>query len=206
MNAPSVKLVAQRMAHGWGSLLAVSVIVFAITAVLPGDAARGELGQDATPEAVAALRRDGPRPARPSATSLARRAGARRPRHVVGQPPPVAELIASRLPNSLLLAGGHGRCSRCRSPCCSASRGACGAARGSTVPRRPRGRRGLGARVPGRHAGRADLRRPAEVAAGARLGQRHRSARPDARAFAMPVLTLCCVIVAQMMRMTRAPR
>ena len=38
------------------SLLAVSVVVFAITGVLPGDAAQEQLGQDATPEALAALR------------------------------------------------------------------------------------------------------------------------------------------------------
>ena len=38
------------------TLLIVSVLVFAITALLPGDAAQAVLGQDATPDAVAALR------------------------------------------------------------------------------------------------------------------------------------------------------
>src|SRR5438128_2674855 len=49
MNALVFKLLAQRIALALVSLLVVSVIVFAITAVLPGDAAQEQLGQDATP-------------------------------------------------------------------------------------------------------------------------------------------------------------
>src|SRR5439155_13999058 len=56
MNAAVLKLRTQRAPLGLLSLLAVSVVVFAITAVLPGDAAQEQLGQDATPEALAALR------------------------------------------------------------------------------------------------------------------------------------------------------
>ena len=58
MNFTILKLVANRILVGLGSLLAVSAVVFAITAVLPGDAAEEKLGQDATPEAVAALRKE----------------------------------------------------------------------------------------------------------------------------------------------------
>src|SRR4030095_12875516 len=56
MNALILKLLGQRVVLAILSLLAVSGIVFAITSVLPGDAAQEQLGQDATPEALAALR------------------------------------------------------------------------------------------------------------------------------------------------------
>lgn len=56
MNTTIVRLLARRFGVAILSLLAVSVIVFAITAVLPGDAAQSQLGQEATVEAVAALR------------------------------------------------------------------------------------------------------------------------------------------------------
>ena len=58
MNFTIAKLVLGRILAGLGSLLAVSAVVFAITSVLPGDAAEEKLGQDATPEAVAALRKE----------------------------------------------------------------------------------------------------------------------------------------------------
>ena len=106
MNLPIVKLVAGRILAGLGSLLAVSVVVFAITAVLPGDAAEERLGQDATPEAVKALRHE---------MGLDRSAvlryfdwlgnvatGDLGKSVVTGVP--VGEAVASRLPNSLLLA------------------------------------------------------------------------------------------------------
>jgi len=50
-------LVAQRVALGLLTLLAVSVLVFAGTEILPGDVATAILGQSATPEAVEAIRR-----------------------------------------------------------------------------------------------------------------------------------------------------
>ena len=50
MNLTILRLVAGRIVAGLGSLLAVSAVVFAISAVLPGDAAEEKLGQDATPE------------------------------------------------------------------------------------------------------------------------------------------------------------
>jgi peptide/nickel transport system permease protein len=88
-------------------LLLVSAIVFAISSLLPGDAASEMLGQSATPQAVAALRaklglND------PAALRYAHwLAGL-----LTGDPGtsfannlPVSALIASRLPKSLLLAG-----------------------------------------------------------------------------------------------------
>ena len=50
MNALLLKLLLQRNALACLSLLAVSVLVFAVTGVLPGDAAQEQLGQEATPE------------------------------------------------------------------------------------------------------------------------------------------------------------
>ena len=100
-------LIARRFGSALATLLLVSMVVFAISSVLPGDAAQETLGQNATPEAVAALRA---------------KMGLDRPAHVRylgwltgmlrGDPGislsnnlPVREVIAGRLPKSLLLAG-----------------------------------------------------------------------------------------------------
>jgi len=106
MNRTVLRLVASRIAVGLLSLLAVSIVVFAITSVLPGDAAQEKLGQDATPEALAALRKE---------MGLDRSAPERYVQWlggiVRGDPGispvtggSVGEMISSRLPASLLLA------------------------------------------------------------------------------------------------------
>lgn len=53
---PVLKLVTQRIALGLLLLMAVSVVIFAGTEALPGDVAQAILGQSATPEALANLR------------------------------------------------------------------------------------------------------------------------------------------------------
>ena len=53
---PVLKLVTQRIALGLLLLLAVSVVIFVGTEALPGDVASAILGQSATPEALANLR------------------------------------------------------------------------------------------------------------------------------------------------------
>ena len=53
---PILKLVVQRVALGLLLLLAVSLLIFAGTEALPGDVAQSILGQSATPEALANLR------------------------------------------------------------------------------------------------------------------------------------------------------
>ncbi len=58
MGSPIVKLVAQRIALGLLLLLAVSVLIFAGTQILPGDVAQAILGQSATPQALENLRRE----------------------------------------------------------------------------------------------------------------------------------------------------
>ncbi len=56
MSSPILKLIAQRIALGFLLLLAVSVLIFAGTQILPGDVAQSILGQSATPESLANLR------------------------------------------------------------------------------------------------------------------------------------------------------
>lgn len=55
---PIAKLVAQRIALGFLLLLAASVLIFVGTQILPGDVAQSILGSTATPEALENLRRD----------------------------------------------------------------------------------------------------------------------------------------------------
>ncbi|MGP2491425.1 ABC transporter permease [Mesorhizobium sp. PUT5] len=56
MTFPILKLIAQRIALGFVLLLAVSVLIFVGTQILPGDVAQSILGQAATPESLANLR------------------------------------------------------------------------------------------------------------------------------------------------------
>jgi len=56
MRSPILKLIAQRIALGLLLLLAVSVLIFVGTQILPGDVAQSILGQSATPQALANLR------------------------------------------------------------------------------------------------------------------------------------------------------
>ena len=107
MNLQIIRLILTRLLAGAASLLIVSAVIFAITDILPGDAAQEQLGQYATPEALAALR---------AQMGLDRPASARYldwlggmltgdPGKSLVAQTPVAQMIGSRLPNSLLLAG-----------------------------------------------------------------------------------------------------
>ena len=58
MSMPLLKTIAQRLALGVLLLLLVSILIFAGTQLLPGDVAQAIMGQSATPEALANLRRD----------------------------------------------------------------------------------------------------------------------------------------------------
>lgn len=103
----ALSLIGKRLLLALLTLLLVSAVVFFISSLLPGDAAQEILGQSATPEQIAALRHD---------------MGLDRPGYIrygewlggwvsgdMGQSVtanmPVGEVIAGRLPNSLLLAG-----------------------------------------------------------------------------------------------------
>src|SRR4051812_36421919 len=107
MKAHAQRLIAARLGLALLTLLLVSAIVFGVTGLLPGDAAQEALGQAATPEAVAALRHqfglDQPALQRYGQWLF----------HIVtgnfgtsmSNNLPVSQLIATRLPNSLVLAG-----------------------------------------------------------------------------------------------------
>ncbi|KIC07581.1 ABC transporter permease [Leisingera sp. ANG-M1] len=56
--SPIVKLLAQRIALSLLLLLLISMVIFAGTIILPGDVAQSILGQSATPEALANLRKE----------------------------------------------------------------------------------------------------------------------------------------------------
>ncbi|WP_299906818.1 ABC transporter permease [uncultured Paracoccus sp.] len=58
MNALILKIVAQRIALSLVMLLLVSVLIFVGTQILPGDVAQSILGQSATPQALANLREE----------------------------------------------------------------------------------------------------------------------------------------------------
>ena len=58
MSSPLLREVARRIVLGLLMLVGVSMLIFAGTQILPGDVAQAILGQSATPEALANLRRD----------------------------------------------------------------------------------------------------------------------------------------------------
>ena len=201
-----LKLVAARLAIGIVSLLLVSAAVFAITALLPGDVATELLGQAATPEAVAGLR---------AALGLDLPAHLRYVHWLTGlftgdagrslvNGVPVSELIGNRLPNSLMLAGATAMVSV---PLALTIGITAAMWRGTLYDRVVSVLTLSVVSVP-----------EFLVATGAVLifavHLRWLSALSAAsditsigelfRVFAMPVLTLCCVIVAQMVRLSRA--
>lgn len=206
MNALILKLLGQRLGLALISLLAVSAIVFAITAVLPGDAAQEQLGQDATPEALSALRAqmglDVPAPmryARWLGDLLHGDLGISATTRI-----PVGELVASRLPNSLLLAAVTALFSV---PIALTLGIASAVWRGSWFDRVASTTAVGVVSVPEFLV--ATL---AVLVFAVKLRwlpalsyvSDIESVAQMLRAFAMPVLSLCCVIIAQMMRMTRA--
>lgn len=101
------RLILRRIALGFVTLVVVSLIVFAGTEVLPGDVAEAVLGQGATPETVAAYRKE---------MNLDRPAYERYFEWFSGlftgdlgnslaTQRPVADIIAPRLPKTLMLGG-----------------------------------------------------------------------------------------------------
>lgn len=206
MNSTIVRLVSSRLAVGVLTLLIVSLVVFFLTSLLPGDAVQEQLGQDATPEAVAAMR-----------TLL----GLDQPVYlrymhwlgglITGNPGvslvngmAVDEMIASRLPNTLRLAS----IAALVSVPLALTIGILSAMyRGSIFDRYSNMLAVFAVSVPEfliatvavlifavKLGWLSALSRDVEVESFGQL----------VRVYAMPVLTLCCVLVAQMARMTRA--
>ncbi|HXH03645.1 MAG TPA: ABC transporter permease [Candidatus Competibacteraceae bacterium] len=102
-----LRLIAQRAGLGLLTLLAVSVLIFAGTEILPGDVATAILGQSATPETVAAIRAslglDRPAPVRYWEWLTGVLQGELGVSLANGRD--IAEEIAPRLGNTLFLAG-----------------------------------------------------------------------------------------------------
>ncbi|MEC3948039.1 ABC transporter permease [Sphingobium sp. HWE2-09] len=102
----ALTLTAKRCASSLLTLLLVSVTIFVIAQLLPGDAAQEALGQSATPQQVAALRHEMglDRPAYVRYGSWLTGMVSGDPGQSMVANMPVADVIAERLPNSLLLA------------------------------------------------------------------------------------------------------
>jgi peptide/nickel transport system permease protein len=206
MNGTIGRLLLQRLALGLVTLLMVSVVVFMITNLLPGDAAEESLGQAATPETVAALRvqfgLDQPAPVR-YFRWLANLVGGDAGASVVNGMP-VSELIGKRLPSSLVLAAATAAVSV---PLALMLGILSAMYRGSLLDRTVNMAAVSLVSVPEfliatlavlvfavKLRWLSALSHTADISS---LGE-------FLRAYAMPVFTLCCVIVAQMARMTRA--
>jgi peptide/nickel transport system permease protein len=100
-------ILGKRLLLGLVTLFVISILIFSAVQLLPGDAAEALLGQSATPDSVAALRRDLhldlPAPTRYAVwiADIARGDLGRS----LASGRPVADLLKERLPNTLFLAG-----------------------------------------------------------------------------------------------------
>ncbi len=199
-------LIARRIGSAAVILLVVSAIIFTISSLLPGDAATETLGQSATPEAVAALRAhlglNEPAWLRYVHWLFGLLSGD--PGRSLANDMPVRELIAERLPKSLFLAGLTAAVSVPVALTIGVTSAMC---RGSRLDRL------LNVMTLSMVAAPEFLVATLGVLLFAvklrwlpsiTLIPEHPTAWDIARAYALPVMTLCFVIIAQMARMTRA--
>ncbi|MFD3230312.1 ABC transporter permease [Rahnella aceris] len=206
MNRYILTLILRRIGSGLLTLLIVSALVFLITSMLPGDAAQMILGQSATPETVAALRQqlglDQPLIMRyfswlagmfqgDFGTSFASNL-------------PVTQLVAQRIPATFQLAATTTLVSV---PVALIIGITAAMKRGSLLDRALVVSTMAVVAVP------EFLVATVAVIIFAvklhwvpamSLGSTHQDFLGFLRTFALPVMTLCCVVVAQMARMTRA--
>jgi len=205
-KAIAARLVLNRIGVGALTLLIVSAVIFTITSLLPGDAAQEALGQSATAETVAALRAqyglDKPGPVRYANWLGGLVTGN------LGQSfsasMPVAELIATRLPKSLLLASVTAAVSV---PIALALGILAAMARGGVLDRTlSLATLGMVAVPEFLVATVAVLLFAVKLRWFPALSNSLdiKDAGQFFRTYAMPVLTLCFVVIAQMARMTRA--
>ena len=101
-----LKLLGQRLLLGFLTLIVVSVLIFAVTEWLPGDIATNILGQQATPENVAAIRAELglDRPAKDRYVEWLRDAAHGDLGNSLANKRPVVDVIGPRLWNTLFLA------------------------------------------------------------------------------------------------------
>lgn len=206
MNGLIGRLLLTRLVAALATLWFVATAVFVITNLLPGDVAQELLGQSATPEAVAGLRKALGLDVPPFQRYLSWLGHL-----VMGDPGkslvngvPVATLIGSRLGNSLLLAGVTALVAI---PIALALGITAAVARGSIYDRIVGAGTILVVSVPEFLVASVAVLIFAVhlkwVPALSQLG-RIDGMLDMIRVFALPVFTLTCVIVAQMARMTRA--
>jgi peptide/nickel transport system permease protein len=201
-----IRLLAARLLAMVLTLLFVACAVFVVTSLLPGDVAQQILGQSATPEAVAGLRASLGLDQPPHLRFLTWLAGM-----VSGNPGkslvnglPVAGLIGSRLGNSLTLAA---MTAAVAVPLALVLGITAAMWRGSTYDRIVGASTVLVVSVPEFLVATlavlvfaVKLRWLPALSAAPKLG----SLTDMLRGFAMPVITLTFVVMAQMARMTRA--
>jgi peptide/nickel transport system permease protein len=206
MVTTAQRLIVGRLGNTILIMVIVSVIIFLLTGLLPSDAAQQALGQAATPEALAALRHqyglDQPNFIRywswltgvmngDFGTSLS--SGL-----------PVSEMVRNRLPNSLVLAAVTTAVSL---PVALTLGILCAIRRGSFIDRVVNLTCLSAVAVPEfLVATIAVLIFAVKLQWLPALSFMPQQFTVEAffRAFTLPVITLCCVIVAQMVRMTRA--
>lgn len=206
MSRTTLWLIGRRLALLILTLWIVSIIVFAITAVLPGDAAQQTLGQFATPEQVAALRiklgLDEPGISRYMHWLFNLMLG--NLGESTSSSMPVSDLLQSRLPNTLMLAGATTIVSV---PVALALGIGAAMGRGSRFDTIISiGTLSLIALPEFLVATLAVLVFAVKLGwlSAVSYASSHLSPLDFLRTFAMPVMTLCLVIVAQMARMVRA--
>ena len=206
MNGTTLRLVVNRLGVSVLTLLAVSAIIFTITTLLPGDAAQQALGQEATPELVAAMRAkfglDQPAHVRYFQWLSGLLSG--NPGTAMANGLPVAELIGGRLPASLMLAAVTAAVSV---PLALTIGILSAMYRGSLFDRTVSMATVWTVSVP-----EFLIATIAVLIFAVKLKWLSALSRTEdietfaqfLRVYALPVMTLCCVIVAQMARMTRA--
>src|SRR5438445_3367252 len=103
----ALRLILLRIGYAVLTLVLVSIVVFVISGLLPGDTAQEMLGQSATPEAVAALRHEYglDLPAYVRYLSWIKGIFGGDAGHSMVGNMPVSKIIADSLTNSLVLAG-----------------------------------------------------------------------------------------------------
>ena len=206
MNRYIFTLIFRRIGSGLLTLLIVSALVFFITSMLPGDAAQMILGQSATPETVAALRQqlglDQPLMMRyfswlagmlqgDFGTSFASNL-------------PVTQLVAQRIPATFQLAATTTLVSV---PLALFIGITAAMKRGSFLDRALVVSTMAVVAVPEFLVATVAVIIFAvklQWVPAMSLGSTHQDFVGFLRTFALPVMTLCCVVVAQMARMTRA--
>ncbi|MGU7771815.1 ABC transporter permease [Burkholderia sp. MR1-5-21] len=206
MNQTLLGLIGRRIAITMLTLLIVSVIIFTITNLLPGDAAQAALGQSATPETVAALRLQFGLDV-PAHERYLRWLG-----HLLqgdfgrslSSDMPVSQMIEGRLPKSLTLAA----ITTCVSVPIALLLGILAAVKRESIVDRvvSLGTLSLVATPEFLIATVAVLLLAVKLHWLSALSYSGpiETFNQFLRAYAMPVLTLCAVVIAQMARMTRA--